>query len=62
MIEEYQIVRAKRNLSTLIHHGCRGTVVMVFESPELGYLVEFMDDLNNSIDVITVHPDDIELS
>jgi len=60
MIEEYDVVRAKKNLSDTVPKGCNGAVVMVYQEPTLGYEVEFVDNEGNTLDVLTVYPDDIE--
>lgn len=60
MIEEYEVVRAKKDLSHAVQKGCIGAVVMIYQEPTLGYEVEFVDTEGNTLDVLTVYPDDIE--
>lgn len=60
MIEEYDVVRAKKDLSGAVLKGCKGAVVMIYQDPTLGYEVEFVDDEGDTLDVLTVYPDDIE--
>lgn len=60
MIKENDVVIAKRNLSNAIMKGCKGVVVMKYLKPRLGYEVEFVDKNNETLDVMTVYPDDIE--
>jgi hypothetical protein len=47
-------------LSNEVKKGCSGTIVFLYYEPE-GYEVEFFDEYNETIDVITVQPDDIEV-
>ncbi|MFB5171593.1 DUF4926 domain-containing protein [Erwinia amylovora] len=60
MIKEYDVVRAKKDLSEAVLKGCKGAVVMLHEEPTLGYEVEFINDVGETLDVLTVYPDDIE--
>lgn len=60
MIKEYDVVKAKKDLSDAVLKGCRGAVVMVYQEPTLGYEVEFVDNAGDTLDVLTVYPDDIE--
>jgi len=59
MLNEYDIVFATKDLSQVVKQGCSGTVVMVYNDPQLGYEVEFFDDMNDTLDVLTVEPNDI---
>lgn len=61
MIKEYDVVKATKMLSDSIAMGCRGAVVMVHSKPALGYEVEFVDDNGETLDVLTVYQNDIEL-
>ncbi|WCG84975.1 DUF4926 domain-containing protein [Pectobacterium sp. A5351] len=61
MIKEYDVVLAKKGLSDTVLKGCKGAVVMIYKEPVLGYEVEFVDNEGNTLDVLTVYPDDIEL-
>ncbi|WP_392553092.1 DUF4926 domain-containing protein [Orbus wheelerorum] len=60
MIQENDVVVAKRDLSNLVPKGCKGAVVMVYQKPRLGYEIEFIDDCGETLDVMTTLPDDIE--
>lgn len=62
MIKEYDVVKAKKDLSDIVLKGCRGAVVMIYQQPTLGYEVEFVDNEGDTLDVLTVYPDDIESS
>ncbi|GKX58674.1 DUF4926 domain-containing protein [Leminorella grimontii] len=59
-LQEYDVVKAKKDLSEAVQKGCIGAVVMVYQNPTLGYEVEFINDFGDTLDVITVDPDDIE--
>jgi len=61
MINEYDVVQAKRNLSQSILKGSRGAVLMIFDEPNLAYEVEFVDEEGETIDIITVYPNDLEV-
>ncbi|WP_128602185.1 DUF4926 domain-containing protein [Pantoea wallisii] len=61
MIEEYDIVESIKVLSDSVVVGCKGTVVMIYTDPILGYEVEFMAANGETLDVLTVYPDDIRL-
>lgn len=60
MINEYDIVIAKKDLSAMVPQGTKGTVLIVFEKPKLAYEVEFTDSDHNFIELLTVTPDAIE--
>lgn len=60
MINEYDIVVALRDLNSKVLKGCEGTVVFVFDSIPPAYMVEFVDDEIETLDVLTVKFDDIE--
>lgn len=55
----YQVVKANRQLSDTVQEGCKGTIVMIYTSPTIGYEVEFVDESLNTIDIITVKEEDI---
>ena len=59
MIKEYDLVMAVKDLSSMVLKGCKGVVVMAYDSPSPGYEVEFVNDANETIAVLTVNPDDI---
>lgn len=61
MIKEYAVVRAIKKLSPTVPEGTIGIVVMVYTEPTLGYEVEFFDDNHETLEVLTVYPDDIEV-
>lgn len=61
MIKEYAVVMAIKNLSPKVPEGTIGTVVMVYTGPTWGYEVEFVDDNHETLEVLTVYPDSIEI-
>ncbi|MCW2481073.1 DUF4926 domain-containing protein [Candidatus Symbiopectobacterium sp. NZEC135] len=60
MIREYDGIKATRDLSDRVLKGCVGAVVMIYQEPTLGYEVEFFDKEGDTLEVLTVYPDDIE--
>lgn len=60
MIREYDTVRTTKDLSDCVRKGCIGAVVMIYQEPTLGYEVEFFDKEGDTLEVLTVHPDEIE--
>ncbi|MRS17320.1 DUF4926 domain-containing protein [Enterobacteriaceae bacterium RIT691] len=61
MINEHDVVIAERDLSKAVSKGCRGAVVMIYQTPSLAYEVEFIDEKGDALDVITVLPRDIKV-
>ncbi len=60
MINEYDLVFAKKALSKSVNKGCQGTVMLIYRDPKLAYEVEFIDKEGNTLDVLTVYPSDVE--
>lgn len=60
-MDELDIVTAKRDLSKLVLRGCVGTIVMVYDKPRLAYEVEFFDKEGQTIELITVEKEDVQL-
>lgn len=60
MIMEYDVIRAKEQLTDKVYKGCKGAVLMVFEGDTIAYEVEFVDEEGESLEVITVRDKDIE--
>ena len=52
MLSEYDVVLAKRNLSQLVHLGCKGAILICHGNDT--YEVEFVDDDGDSLEVLTV--------
>lgn len=61
MLNEYAVVVATKDLSKDVKRGCVGTIVMVYDNPSLAYEVEFFNDNGDTIELLTVEPDDISL-
>ena len=57
---EYDVIRAKEQLTDKVYKGCKGAVLMVFEGDTIAYEVEFIDGEGESLEVITVRDKDIE--
>lgn len=57
MYEEHQIIKAKKDITHKIKAGSIG--VIVYKYTEDVYEVEFFDNNNETIDVITVNKDNI---
>lgn len=58
---DYDVVKAARSLEGNIPKGTLGAVLMVFESENSRYEVEFVDCEGESLDVLTVDERDLEL-
>ena len=61
MLKEYAVVTATKDLSEGVKRGCVGTVVMIYDDPSLAYEVEFFDKNGDTIELLTVEPNDISL-
>ena len=61
MLNEYAVVVATKDLSKTVKLGCVGTIVMVYDNPSLAYEVEFFNDNGDTIELLTVEPDDLRL-
>ena len=62
MFKEYDVIKARRNLTETVTQGCRGTILMIFESPSIAYEVEFVNEKGQTLELLTVKQTDIELS
>lgn len=58
---EYDVVRSIRSLGEDVPSGTSGAVLMVFASMYPQYEVEFVDNAGESLAVLTVKEDDLEL-
>lgn len=58
---EYDVVQSIRSLSENVPVGTSGAVLMVFQSIHTHYEVEFVDNAGESLAVLTVKEDDLEL-
>ncbi len=59
MIIEHDVVEAKRNLNKNILKGCKGVVVFVYSNNANLFEVEFVNEKNETLDVLTVNEVDI---
>ncbi|GAA4789626.1 hypothetical protein GCM10023231_17040 [Olivibacter ginsenosidimutans] len=60
MINQYDIVKSLTRLNDKVPEDCRGVVVMVLPDFPVGYLVEFMNDKTETLDVLAVTAEQIE--
>lgn len=60
-MDEFDVVKAKRDLSRTVLKGCIGTIVMVYNKPRLGYEVEFVNKKGETIEILTVEKEDVIL-
>jgi hypothetical protein len=58
---EYDTVRSTRSLGDGVPSGAAGAILMVFTSKNSEYLVEFVDSEGESLAVLTVKEEDLEL-
>lgn len=60
MLNELDVVKAKRKLSEKVKQNTEGTIVMVYDEPRNAYEVEFVDSDDESLEILTVEAEDIE--
>ncbi len=60
MFDEYDLVIAERDLSKNVKKGCVGTILIVFSEPSIAYEIEFIAENGDTLDVLTVYPNDIK--
>lgn len=60
MLNELDVVKAKRKLSEKVKQNTEGTIVMVYDEPRIAYEVEFVDSDDESLGILTVEAEDIE--
>lgn len=61
MLKEYDVVRAKHNINTLISRGTKGAIMLILHENPNKYEVEFVDDNGETLELLTVGDDDLEL-
>lgn len=61
MLNEHAVIVATRDLSEGVKRDCVGTIVMIYDDPSLAYEVEFFDSIGDTIELMTVEPNDIRL-
>jgi len=59
MIKEYDIVKSLKTLNDKAFKGCIGTVLMIYSDFPLTFEVEFVDEMNETLDILTVKANDI---
>lgn len=59
MLKKYDIVRSLKNLNEIVLKGSKGTILIVYDDFPAFYEVEFVDDFNETLDVLTVQAEDI---
>ena len=60
-MKELDVVKSIKRISDKVDKNCEGTIVMVLTKPRLAYLIEFIDENENTIDIIPVTPENLEL-
>lgn len=61
MFNEYDVVKSKIKLSESVLEGTKGAIVMVHDSKAQEYEVEFVDLNGDTVELLTVSNDDLEL-
>ncbi|CAH0126162.1 DUF4926 domain-containing protein [Pedobacter sp. Bi126] len=59
MIKEYDIVKSLKSLNDKVFKGCRGTVLIIYSDFPSTFEVEFVDEMNETLDVLTVKANDV---
>jgi len=59
-MKEYDVVKSKKKLSSKVPKGLTGTIVMDYSNSN-DFEVEFFDNNKETVDVITVNKEDLEL-
>ncbi|WP_273127806.1 DUF4926 domain-containing protein [Bacillus weihaiensis] len=59
MFKELDVIRARRRLSPFVEFGTLGTIVL--KHKENDYEIEFVDEQGQTLDLLTVNKNDIEL-
>jgi hypothetical protein len=58
-MKEYDIVKSVRDLDDKIPKGCRGTILIAFTDFPNAFVVEFVNESNETLDVLTVQAKEI---
>jgi len=61
MFKEYLVVKATKDITSNVKEGCVGTIVYIHRYPDEAYEVEFVDENNDTIDLLSVNAKDIKL-
>jgi hypothetical protein len=59
MIKEYEIVKSLVDINDKVLKGCKGTVLIIYNDTPPAYEVEFVDENNETLDVLTVKSSEI---
>ncbi|PZR05250.1 MAG: DUF4926 domain-containing protein [Flavobacterium psychrophilum] len=59
MIKEYDIIKSIRKLSDKVPVGTKGTVLMIYDSEPTEFEIEFVNDDNKFLEVLTVVINDV---
>ena len=59
MLNEYEVIKSVKQLSANVPKETIGTILIVYDTNPIAYEVEFVDDLGNSLDILTVFETDI---
>jgi len=62
MFNEYDVVLASHDINDKVHKGSKGTILIVYDSNPNQYEVEFIDNQGNTLDILTVKQNDIEVA
>jgi hypothetical protein len=57
---DYDVVRSRRRLGTVVPQGATGAVLMVFATTPPSYEVEFVDSEGASLEILTVIEADLD--
>jgi hypothetical protein len=59
MFKELDVIKAKRKLSPFVEYGTLGAIVFIHDVDH--FEVEFVDEQGQTLDLLSVNKDDIEL-
>ena len=59
MMQTYDIIKSSKKLNDKVMLGCTGTVLIIYPGFPPAYEVEFVDEINQTLDVLTVGANDI---
>ncbi|MDR3203242.1 MAG: hypothetical protein LBV23_00645 [Deltaproteobacteria bacterium] len=61
MFNEFDVIKANKDISNRIKKSCIGIIMLIYNTPYLAYVAEFIDKINDTIDFIAVKPEDISI-
>lgn len=61
MFKEYDVVRAKHDLNSIICRGTKGAVMLILHENPNKYEVEFVDENGETLELLSVGDEDLEL-